>query len=162
MTGLPRIDIYIDSQTLLFTASDGKQSEYSVSTARNGAGEMNGSFCTPRGQHIVRAKIGSGAAINTVFVGRRPTGELYRPELRQKHPDRDWILTRILWLSGCEPGFNRLGDVDTMRRYVYIHGAPEDVEMGYPGSHGCVRMRNAEVVELFNLVQTGTPVMIHD
>ena len=123
---------------------------------------MNGSFCTPRGQHIVRAKIGSGAAINTVFVGRRPTGELYRPELRQKHPDRDWILTRILWLSGCEPGFNRLGDVDTMRRYVYIHGAPEDVEMGYPGSHGCVRMRNAEVVELFNLVQTGTPVMIHD
>jgi L,D-transpeptidase YbiS len=162
VTGLPRIDIYIDSQTLLFTASDGKQSEYSVSTARNGAGEMNGSFCTPRGQHIVRAKIGSGAAINTVFVGRRPTGELYRPELRQKHPDRDWILTRILWLSGCEPGFNRLGDVDTMRRYVYIHGAPEDVEMGYPGSHGCVRMRNAEVVELFNLVQTGTPVMIHD
>ncbi|MEJ2177725.1 MAG: L,D-transpeptidase [Gammaproteobacteria bacterium] len=154
--------MYIDSQTLLFTASDGKQSEYSVSTARNGAGEMNGSFCTPRGQHIVRAKIGSGAAINTVFVGRRPTGELYRPELRQKHPDRDWILTRILWLSGCEPGFNRLGDVDTMRRYVYIHGAPEDVEMGYPGSHGCVRMRNAEVVELFNLVQTGTPVMIHD
>lgn len=162
MTGLPRIDIYIDSQTLLFTASDGKQSEYSVSTARNGAGEMNGSFCTPRGRHIVRAKIGSGAAINTVFVGRRPTGELYRPELRQKHPERDWILTRILWLSGCEPGFNRLGDVDTMRRYVYIHGAPEDVEMGYPGSHGCVRMRNAEVVELFNLVQTGTPVMIHD
>jgi L,D-transpeptidase YbiS len=162
VTGLPRIDIYIDPQTLLFTASDGKQSEYSVSTARNGAGEMNGSFCTPRGQHIVRAKIGSGAAINTVFVGRRPTGELYRPELRQKHPDRDWILTRILWLSGCEPGFNRLGDVDTMRRYVYIHGAPEDVEMGYPGSHGCVRMRNAEVVELFNLVQTGTPVMIHD
>lgn len=162
MTGLPRIDIYIDSQALLFTALEGKQTEYSVSTARNGAGEMNGSFCTPRGRHIVRAKIGNGAAMNTVFVGRRPTGELYRPELRLKHPDRDWILTRILWLSGCEPGFNRLGDVDTMRRYVYIHGAPEDVEMGYPGSHGCVRMRNAEVIELFNLVQTGTPVMIHD
>ena len=162
MTGLPRIDIYIDSQSLLFTASEGKQTEYSVSTARNGAGEINGSFCTPRGRHIVRAKIGNGAAINSVFVGRRPTGELYHPELRQKHPDRDWILTRILWLSGCEPGFNRLGGVDTMRRYVYIHGAPEDVEMGYPGSHGCVRMRNAEVVELFNLVQTGTPVMIHD
>jgi lipoprotein-anchoring transpeptidase ErfK/SrfK len=162
VTELPRIDIYIDSQSLLFTAIEGKQTKYSISTARNGAGEMSGSFCTPRGRHIVRAKIGNGEAMNTVFVGRRPTGELYRPELRQKHPDRDWILTRILWLSGCEPGFNRLGDVDTMRRYVYIHGAPEDVEMGYPGSHGCVRMRNAEVVELFNLVQTGTPVMIHD
>ncbi len=162
MIELPRIDIYIDSQVLLFTASDGSQMEFSVSTALNGAGEKSGSFCTPRGQHIVRAKIGDEAPFNTVFVGRRATGERYHPALREKHPDRDWILTRILWLSGCEPGFNRLGDVDTMRRYVYIHGAPDDVEMGHPGSHGCVRMRNAEVVELYNMVKTGTPVMIHD
>lgn len=162
MTDLPRIDIYIDSQTILFTGIDGQQIRYPVSTADNGAGEKNGSYCTPRGQHTIRARIGAGAEPNTIFVGRRATGEIYHPELRQKHPDRDWILTRILWLSGCEPGFNRLGDVDTMRRYVYIHGAPNDVKMGRPGSHGCVRMRNPDVIELFDLVVTGTPVMIHE
>lgn len=162
MTDLPRIDIYIDSQTILFTGIDGQQLRYPVSTADNGAGEKNGSYCTPRGQHTIRARIGAGAEPNTIFVGRRATGEIYHPELRQKHPDRDWILTRILWLSGCEPGFNRLGDVDTMRRYVYIHGAPNDVKMGRPGSHGCVRMRNPDVIELFDLVVTGTPVMIHE
>jgi len=162
VTDLPRIDIYIDSQTILFTGIDGQQLRYPVSTADNGAGEKNGSYCTPRGQHTIRARIGAGAEPNTIFVGRRATGEIYHPELRQKHPDHDWILTRILWLSGCEPGFNRLGDVDTMRRYVYIHGAPNDVKMGRPGSHGCVRMRNPDVIELFDLVVTGTPVMIHE
>jgi lipoprotein-anchoring transpeptidase ErfK/SrfK len=162
VTDLPRIDIYIDSQTLLFTGVDGQQLQYPVSTADNGPGEKNGSYCTPRGRHTIRARIGAGAEPNTIFVGRRETGEIYHPELRQNHPDRDWILTRILWLSGCEPGFNRLGDVDTMRRYVYIHGAPNDVKMGRPGSHGCVRMRNPDVIELFDLVKTGTPVMIHE
>jgi lipoprotein-anchoring transpeptidase ErfK/SrfK len=95
-----------------------------------------------------------------VFVGRRPTGELYTPELSEQFPKRDWILTRILWLSGCEVGFNRLGDVDTMRRYIYIHGSPDSVHMGEPGSIGCIRMRNADIVELFDLVPAGTPVNI--
>jgi lipoprotein-anchoring transpeptidase ErfK/SrfK len=125
---------------------------YSVSTAKNGPGEKNGSLCTPRGRHIVRAKIGAGRPAGTVFVRRRPTGEVWTPELHAKYPGRDWILTRILWLSGCETGRNRLGDVDTMRRYIYIHGSPESAEMGKPGSIGCVRMHNRDMVELFDLV----------
>jgi len=133
---------------------------YSVSTARNGPGEKNGSFCTPRGAHIVRAKIGAGQPVNTVFVRRRPTGEIWSPGLHAKYPGRDWMLTRLLWLSGCEPGFNRLGDVDTMRRYIYIHGAPDSAEMGKPGSIGCIRMRNRDIVELFERVPPYTPVEI--
>lgn len=134
--------------------------EYVVSTAKKGAGEESGSYRTPRGSHIVRAKIGAGCPENSVFVRRRPTGEIWTPELFEQHPGRDWILTRILWLSGCEPGRNRLGSVDTMRRYIYIHGSPDLAEMGRPGSHGCIRMRNADIVELFDLVPVYTPVEI--
>lgn len=133
---------------------------YVVSTAKNGAGERNGSFCTPRGRHIIRARIGAGYPENTVFVGRRASGERYTPELGARFPDRDWMLTRILWLSGSEPGINRLGDVDTMRRFIYIHGCPDSVELGKPGSIGCIRMRNSDIVELFGLVGAGTPVNI--
>ena len=133
---------------------------WSVSTAKNGPGEKNGSFCTPRGKHIVRAKIGAGQPPGTVFVRRRPTGEVWTPELHAKYPGRDWMLTRILWLSGKEPGFNRLGEVDTMRRYIYIHGSPDTAEMGKPGSIGCVRMRNRDIVELFDRVAPYTPVEI--
>ena len=110
----------------------------------------------------MRAKIGAGQAENTVFVRRRPTGERYSPDLEAANPDRDWILTRILWLSGCEPGRNRLGNVDTMRRYIYIHGSPDSAVMGEPGSHGCIRMRNADIVELFDRVPVGTPVTISE
>jgi L,D-transpeptidase YbiS len=133
---------------------------YSVSTAKNGPGEKNGSFCTPRGKHIVRAKIGAGQPLNAVFVRRRPTGEVWTPELHAQYPGRDWMLTRLLWLSGCQPGFNRLGDVDTMRRYIYLHGTHEFAEMGKPGSIGCVRMRNADILELFERVAPYTPVEI--
>ena len=133
---------------------------YSVSTAKKGAGEKNGSFCTPRGRHIVRAKIGAGQPVGTVFVRRRPTGEVWSPELDAKYPGRDWILTRILWLSGREPGKNRLGDVDTMRRYIYIHGSPDRAEMGKPGSIGCVRMHNKDILELFDRVPPYTEVEI--
>lgn len=156
-----KIDISLARQELRLQDAQGRLlRSYSVSTARNGAGEKNGSFCTPRGRHIVRAKIGSGQPPNTVFVRRRPTGEIWSPALHARYPGRDWILTRILWLSGCEPGFNRLGEVDTMRRHIYIHGSPDSAEMGKPGSIGCVRMRNADIVELFDLVPAGTPVEI--
>jgi lipoprotein-anchoring transpeptidase ErfK/SrfK len=133
---------------------------YSVSTAKNGPGEVNGSECTPRGEHKIRAKIGAGAPANTVFVRRRPTGEIFEPGFREKFPKRDWILTRILWLSGLEPGRNRFGDVDTMRRYIYIHGCPDEDPMGVPSSHGCVKMRNADVIDLFERVAAGTRVLI--
>ena len=131
-----------------------------VSTAARGPGEEKHSFCTPRGAHVVRARIGAGVPLNTVFVGRRPTGEIYTPVLGRANPGRDWILTRILWLSGLEPGRNRLGNVDTMQRYIYIHGSPDEVMLGVPGSHGCIRMSNREVVELFERVPSGTEVQI--
>jgi len=160
---LSRIEISITNQTLRLLDETGREvRRYLVSTARNGAGEMNGSHCTPRGQHIVRAKIGAGQPLNTVFVGRRPTGEIWTPELAAKHPGRDWMLTRLLWLSGCEPGFNRLGQVDTMRRYIYIHGAPDTAAMGEPGSIGCIRMRNADIADLFDRVEPYTPVTIFE
>jgi L,D-transpeptidase YbiS len=133
---------------------------YAVSTSKHGAGEVRGSFKTPRGRHVVRAKIGTGAPVNTVFHGRRPTGEIYSAALARAHPDRDWILTRILWLSGTEVGKNRLGRVDTMRRYIYIHGTPDTEPLGVPGSIGCIRMGNRDIVELFDLVPAGTIVDI--
>lgn len=156
-----RIEIDIPAQTLRLLDVGNEIASYRVSTARNGLGERRGSECTPRGRHIIRAKIGAGCAPGTVFVGRRPTGEIYSPELRAAHPGRDWILTRILWLSGLEVGRNRLGEVDTMRRYVYIHGCPDEVELGVPGSGGCVRMRNRDIIELFDRIPTGIEVVIH-
>ena len=156
-----KINILIPTQQLELLDDAGKVlHQYAVSTAANGVGEIAGSYCTPRGRHIVRAKIGAGLPENSVLVRRRPTGEIYTPELGAKFPERDWILTRILWLSGCEKGFNRLGETDTMRRYIYIHGTPDLIRLGIPGSHGCIRMRNADLVELFDLVPTGTEVNI--
>ena len=158
---MPRITIDIGSQELeLYDDGGDLLKRYPISSAKNGVGEQNGSYCTPRGRHLIRARIGAGQPLNTVFVERRPTGEVYSPELARGFPGRDWILTRILWLSGCEPGYNRLGGVDTMRRAIYIHGSPETAEMGKPGSHGCIRMRNEDIVELFDLVPILTPVDI--
>ncbi len=155
------IEILISNQELHLKDDAGVVlNKYRVSTAKNGPGEKNGSFCTPRGRHIVRAKIGSGMPINTVFVRRRPTGEIWTPDLHKKEPNRDWMLTRLLWLSGCDVGKNRLGEVDTMRRYIYIHGSPDTAEMGKPGSIGCIRMRNRDIVELFDRVAPYTPVEI--
>jgi hypothetical protein len=157
------IHIGIGSQTLEGVDADGALLwRYSISSASRGTGQIRGSLCTPLGRHIIRAKVGHGCPVNTVFVGRRPTGEIYSPELAARFPDRDWILTRILWLSGCERGFNRLGEVDTMRRYIYIHGSPDSVLMGRPGSIGCIRMRNADIIELFDRVAPGTLVDISE
>ena len=155
-----RVEISIPQQSLALLEDGRVLKRYSVSTSRNGPGEREGSFCTPRGEHIVRAKIGAGQPMRAVFVERRPTGEIWTPELAERFPERDWILTRILWLSGREPGKNRLGDVDTMRRCIYIHGSPDTAEMGKPGSIGCIRMGNADVAELFELVPPYSPVRI--
>ncbi len=157
-----RIVVDLGTQRLALLDGARELAAYPVSTAARGAGELCGSFCTPRGRHRVRAKIGAGAPAGAVFVGRRPTGERWSPALAAREPARDFVLSRILWLSGCEPGRNRLGAVDSMRRYIYIHGAPDDAPMGEPLSHGCIRMRNADVIALFDAVPVGVAVEIHE
>jgi lipoprotein-anchoring transpeptidase ErfK/SrfK len=158
-----RIEVSLAGQRLALFGPDGACiRRYAVSTARNGAGERRDSGCTPRGRHRVRAMVGAGAPAGAVFRGRRATGEVWTPEFAARHPGRDWILSRILWLTGCEPGRNRYGAVDTLRRYIYIHGTGDDQPLGEPHSHGCIRMRNAEVIELFALVAPGTPVTIEE
>lgn len=155
-----RIEIDIGRQRLRLLEGERVAMDVAVSTARNGPGELQDSECTPRGKHVIRAKIGAGCPAGTVFVGRRPTGEIYTPELGARYPGRDWILTRILWLSGMEKGKNRGGKVDSMRRYIYLHGSPDEVAMGVPGSRGCVRMRNRDIIELFERVPAGTFVEV--
>ena len=155
-----RIEVDIATQSLALLEGSETRLRYRVSTALRGAGEDKGSLRTPRGLHVVRAKIGDGLPRGAVLVGRRPTGETWSPELHARHPSRDWILTRILWLSGLERGRNRLGGVDTMQRFIYIHGSPDNVPMGSPGSHGCIRMRNDDILELFDAVPVGTRVHI--
>ncbi|KPC55146.1 L,D-transpeptidase [Amantichitinum ursilacus] len=136
--------------------------QWPVSTAANGPGEQGGSMKTPRGLHVIRAVVGRNLPSHAVLRGRRPTGEIHDAALSAVHPERDWILSRALWLSGCQPGFNRLGSVDSMRRYIYIHGTPDDQPMSTPASHGCIRMRNADLLELEPLVAAGTQVVIRE
>ena len=154
------IAISIAQQRLQLKQNDQVAFECAISSAKNGVGERHGSECTPRGWHYIRAKIGEGQPVNTVFVGRRPTGEIYTPGLRLEHPQRDWILTRILWLCGLEPGFNRLGPTDTMRRYIYIHGCPDEDSFDRPSSHGCIKLHNPDMLTLFDRVTAGTSVLI--
>ncbi len=154
------IRISIPAQRLDLLDGGAVAASYSVSTARNGPGEQRGSGCTPRGWHRIRIKIGAGLPINAVLAGRRPTGEIYGPELAARYPERDWILSRILWLTGLETGFNRGGNCDTLRRFIYLHGCPDPAPMGVPLSHGCIRMRNRDVLELFERVDAGDRVWI--
>lgn len=154
------IRVHVSDQRLELLEDGAVVASYSVSTARNGLGERRGSGCTPRGWHRIRIKIGAGLPLNAVFVGRRPTGEIYSSELAASYPERDWILTRILWLTGLEPGFNRGGDYDTLRRFIYLHGCPDEAPMGIPLSHGCIRLRNPDLLELFDRVEAGDRVFI--
>ncbi|MCP5158214.1 MAG: L,D-transpeptidase [Gammaproteobacteria bacterium] len=154
------IHVSLSAQRLELLEGRRATATYRVSTARNGPGERHGSGCTPRGWHRIRIKIGAGQPVNAVFVGRRPTGEIYHPELAARHPERDWILTRILWLTGLESGHNRGGDCDTLRRFIYLHGCPDTAPMGKPLSHGCIRMSNPDVLDLFERVATGDLVFI--
>lgn len=155
------LDISIAKQYCRFYKDDTLIFEASISSALNGVGQQKNSGCTPLGLHSIRACIGKNQPENTVFVGRRPTGEIYSAELGIQFPERDWVLTRILWLSGLELGINRLANVDTMQRYIYIHGCPDSLPMGKPLSHGCIRMHNKDLLVLFDLVEVGTKVMIH-
>ena len=156
------LEIDIAGQQLTVYADGNKVRCYPVSTAKKGSGELMGSECTPNGWHKIRVKIGADQPLNSVFVGRRATGEIYSTELGRRYPQRDWILTRILWLGGLEPGKNRFGKVDTTWRYIYIHGCPDELINGSPGSHGCIRMNNADMLDLFNRVEVEVKVYIHE
>ena len=156
------IIVSIKQQTLSLYEDDRLIKNYPIATAKNWVGEKIGSECTPRGKHIIRAKIGQHAKANSVFIARRQTGEFFNEALRKQYPNRDWILTRILWLSGLEPGRNRLGNVDTMRRYIYIHGCPDADIMGVPSSHGCIKMHNSDVIELYDRVEAGCVLNIKE
>lgn len=157
-----RLEVDLATQRLVVRTGDEILRRYQVSTSARGAGERRDSGCTPRGLHRIRARIGAGLPSGAVLVGRRFTGEIWTPALHERFPGRDWILSRILWLSGCEPGFNRLGSVDSMQRFIYIHGTPDCEPMGVPRSHGCIRMRNSDVIELFDLVPAGCTVLIQE
>lgn len=162
MVALDLLHISLADQCLYGFANGQLLLRLPVSTALNGPGEQNGSGCTPRGRHLVRAKIGAGLPLGAVLRGRRWTGEVWSPALHAQFPGRDWILSRILWLSGCELGRNRLGKVDTFRRYIYLHGTPDSEPMGVPRSHGCVRLRNADLLELFPRVPIHCVVQIDE
>jgi len=157
-----KLVIFVARQLLVAYENDTEVKSYPISTALNGTGQKNGSGQTPLGEHYIRAKIGGDQALNSVFIGRRPTGEIYTSELAQQFPKRDWILSRILWLCGKQVGYNRLGSVDTMSRYIYIHGTPDIEPMGVAKSHGCIRMRNLDVINLFDWVPVGCPVLIQE
>lgn len=154
------VHVSISAQRLSLIENGISVKTYRVSTAKNGPGEIKGSGCTPRGWHVIRAKIGGDAPCNAVFIGRRPTGELYDEALAEKFPERDWILTRILWLGGLEPDVNRYGEVDTASRYIYIHGSPDPGVSGQPQSHGCIRMTSQDVMDFFCKVDVGIRVLI--
>jgi lipoprotein-anchoring transpeptidase ErfK/SrfK len=156
------LDISISEQRLTVVGNRVISQVFPVSTAKNGPGQLKGSECTPLGWHCIRAKIGAGQPLNAVFVGRRPTGEIYTPQLAVEQPQRDWILSRILWLGGLEPGKNRYGAVDSAWRYIYIHGCPDELMQGKPDSHGCIRMGNADVLTLFDWARPGCRVLIHE
>jgi lipoprotein-anchoring transpeptidase ErfK/SrfK len=160
MTMNSYIEISISDQKLYLYTNEKLSKTFSVSTAKNGPGEMNGSECTPRGRHVIFEKIGHGSQEGTVFVGRKPTGEIFNSSLASQYPQRDWILSRIIRLAGDEPGRNQGGKVDSLERMIYIHGTPDETMMGIPGSHGCIRMKNEEIIRLFELVQEGTLVNI--
>lgn len=152
-------------QTLSLYQDDSLLRSFAVSTAKNGTGQMEGSGCTPLGKHRIAQKFGDDLPANAVFVARKFTGELYDEQLGKSFPDRDWILGRILWLDGCEEGINQGNDadgvcVDSKSRYIYIHGTPDSEPMGMPLSHGCVRMRNDDIVWLYEQVDVGMTVLI--
>jgi L,D-transpeptidase YbiS len=154
--------VWVDvaKQTLRLMHHDCEEAIFRVSTAKNGLGCRKNSFCTPTGLHRIRLKIGAGCHPWQVFVARRPPGEIYQAELAKTYPERDWILGRILWLQGIEPGINRGADIDTLKRFVYIHGTADTAMLGTPCSHGCIRMHPQDMVTLFDVVAKHTPVWI--
>ena len=147
-----KINISVSSQKLSLFQEGELVSSYKVSTALKGVGQEKNTNKTPLGNHIIRAMIGRNLPIYAVIKARRFTNEIWTKELDDPSITVDWILSRVIWLSGKDLGRNRLGNVDTMQRYIYIHGTNEEHLLGTPSSHGCIRMSNEDVIELFDVL----------
>ena len=155
----PLLHVDIDQQLLsLLSPADAVVRYYPVSTAANGPGQREGSYCTPTGWHRICEKIGEGEPLGRVFRGRRPTDDCVFPE--EYDGETDVITSRILRLEGLEPGHNRGGDCDSRARYIYLHGTPDEARIGRPVSQGCIRLRNADIIELFDRLQVGDLLLI--
>lgn len=152
--------VSVSAQQLTLWQADKPTWHCAVSTGKNGVGFEKGSGKTPLGRHYVRAFIGKGLSPLAVLKGRRPTGEIWSPELAQTYPERDWILGRILWLCGLETGINRGGNRDTFQRYIYLHASPEDQVTGTPISHGCIRLKPDDMCFVFDHLGYGSVVEI--
>ena len=133
---------------------------YPISSSHFGEGQVENSFKTPLGKHVIKQKIGSDASKNIIFKERINTGRYAEIHHTDYDSDEDHVTSRILWLEGLEEGFNKGGNVDSFNRYIYIHGTPEEGLIGKKASHGCIRMFNHDVIELYDLVQEGTKVNI--
>jgi lipoprotein-anchoring transpeptidase ErfK/SrfK len=155
-----RVRVSVSQQRLQLFSGREVLREYPVSTAAKGAGSQAGSQKTPLGRHQVHSKFGAGEPLGTIFESRRSTGRVATIHTAPVDLPEDVITTRILWLEGLEPGMNRGEGVDSRARFIYIHGTNEEGLIGRPASHGCVRLRNRDVAELFDLVATGTVVEI--
>ena len=135
---------------------------YAISSAANGTGNQDGSGKTPLGTHYIREKFGDGAPLGSQFKARKLTG--HQPKILTTPGERsasDNITSRILWLSGLEPGNNQGDGVDSYQRYIYIHGTDEESRLGTPASHGCIRMANQDIINLYSAVDTSTLVYIY-
>jgi hypothetical protein len=136
--------------------------EYEVSTSRYGVGNKQDSYKTPLGAHAIKQKIGDGAALGEIFKARQASGQQAQIIFQPEHDYQDLILTRILWLTGLEPGHNSGPGIDSYTRYIYLHGTQEEGLLGQAVSKGCVRMANQTIIDLFKMVEEGTFVYIAD
>ena len=154
--------VNIEKQEMYLVKNDSIKKTYRISSSKYGTGNKSGSEKTPLGVHRIAEKIGANAEPNTIFVGRVDTRKEASIITDTLDVEADDVTSRILWLEGLEPGINKGKGIDSHERYIYIHGTPEEGLIGTPASHGCIRMHNSEVIELFNIVATGTFVVIEE
>ena len=154
------IIVDISEQRLYLYNNDNLVQSFPVSTSKYGEGQIENSFKTPLGLHEIKEKIGDKAPINTIFTARENTNKRAEIQIKPNDTEDDFVTSRILWLDGLENGINRGVGVDSYGRYIYIHGTHEEGLIGQKASHGCIRMFNNDVIELFDMVSEGTKVQI--
>lgn len=152
--------VSVKHQRLYLIVNDSTIRKYPISTAAKGIGSKMNSFKTPPGLHTISRKIGDNVPIGGLFQSRMYTGRQVKILTEKQKADGDYVTTRIMWLQGEEPGLNKGRSVDSYNRYIYIHGTAEEGYLGQPASHGCIRMKNTDVIELYNMIEEGTPILI--